>query len=129
MARPVGPKAVTVGITKRRSRPDDCRLPARQPRQAVDAADHAGVDVVPQRAVIGEPVDVAVERVEGSMGEHEGVLDAEIHAARSDRRVNMRGIARQHHAADLFARGDAVEDVERRLPAKLADPGAPRQMR
>jgi len=72
-----------------------------------------GMNLVSQCAVIGEPVDIAVERVEGAMGEHEGVLDAEIHAARRDRRVNMRGIARQHHAADLFARGDLIGDVER----------------
>ena len=51
------------------------------------------------------------------MGEHEGVLNAQIHASRRYWRVNVSGIAGQHHAADRFARGDAVTDMKYGLPS------------
>jgi hypothetical protein len=63
------------------------------------------------------------------MGEHEGVLNAEIHASRRYWGVNVGSIACQHHATSRFARGDAVTDMKRGLPVNRASFGSARQAR
>src|SRR5262249_23836268 len=63
------------------------------------------------------------------MGEYEGVFDAEIHAARCDRRVNVGGIPYQDHATDRFTGGDEITDMKRGLPVNRAGFAPARQAR
>ena len=108
---------------------DDRGLTARQTRQPVDARDHAGMNLVPHQSVIGQSFQVAVERVHGAMGEYEGILNARDSSSSCYRRVNVGSIARQYHATNQFARGDAITDMKRGLPVNRASFRPARQTR
>ena len=75
-----------------------------------DGALAAAIDFAANLAVTAHPIFAA------KLAEYPGVLDAEVHAARSHRRVNVRRVAGKKNVVVLHSAVDPMGDVKTRLP-------------
>jgi hypothetical protein len=87
-------------------------LAARKPRQFVESPDRSLVHCMTQLSVLVQSGQITAKRIRGTGREYKCVLDAEIHTARTHRRMDMSRVAADCNAAHGFPGGHTIGDME-----------------
>ena len=87
-------------------------LAARKPRQFVESPDHFFVHCMTQLSVLVQSGQITAKRIRSAGREYKCVLDAEIHTARTHRRMDMGRVAADCNTAHGFPGGHTIGDME-----------------